>query len=133
GVGRVIRQFRPQIIHIDEEPYNLAAWQALYHGRRVGAKTLFFSWQNILRQYPLPFAWGERKMLRTVDYALVGTASAGEVWRAKGYAGRMAVVPQFGVDTDLFHPIQKPEQRLFTIGYIGRLVEEKGVHLLLEA
>lgn len=133
GLGRVIHGFKPDIVHIDEEPYNLAAWQALFHARRMKAKTLFFSWQNILRHYPLPFAWGERWVLRTVDYALVGTKSAGEVWRAKGYTGRMAVIPQFGVDTTLFQPVEELPERPFTIGYIGRLVQEKGVHLLLAA
>jgi hypothetical protein len=29
GLGRRIRAFRPDIVHIDEEPYNLATWQAL--------------------------------------------------------------------------------------------------------
>lgn len=133
GLGRAIHSFKPDIVHIDEEPYNLAAWQALLHARRVSAKTLFFSWQNILRHYPLPFDWGEQWVLRTVDYALVGTASAGAVWRAKGYTGRMAVIPQFGVDTALFRPLAQLPERPFTIGYIGRLVPEKGVHLLLAA
>src|SRR5262245_10840037 len=49
SLGQHIRQFKPDIVHIDEEPYNVASWQALYHARREGAKTLFFSWQNINR------------------------------------------------------------------------------------
>jgi glycosyltransferase involved in cell wall biosynthesis len=133
GLSAKIRDFHPDIVHIDEEPYNLAAWQALVHARRNGAKSLFFSWQNIVRQYPPPFSWGEGWVLKAVDYALAGTESAESVWREKGYKGRMAVVPQFGVDPDLFRPNRSTPQRPFTIGYIGRLVEEKGIHLLLEA
>src|SRR5258707_15589833 len=64
---------QPQIVHIDEEPYNLAAWHALWLARRTGAKTLFFSWQNILKQYPLPFALGERYVLLHIYYALAGS------------------------------------------------------------
>lgn len=130
---RILREFRPQIVHIDEEPYNLATWHALYHARRVNAKTLFFSWQNIARAYPPPFAWGERWTLNQSDYALMGTQSAADVWREKGYTGDYAVVPQFGTDVDLFHPNDNPAPRPFTVGYVGRLVEEKGVHLLLDA
>lgn len=131
-IGSWMRRFRPQIVHIDEEPYNAAAWQAYFQARRVGAKTLFFSWQNLERRYPPPFAWGERWLLDHVDYAIAGTQSAADVWRAKGYRGRLAVIPQFGTDTGLFRPAERPP-RPFTVGYIGRLVEEKGVHVLIEA
>ncbi|MEO0594514.1 MAG: glycosyltransferase family 4 protein [Chloroflexota bacterium] len=127
-----ISEFAPHIVHIDEEPYNLATWQALFFARLERTKTLFFSWQNIKREYPPPFSWGEKWVLSSSDYALVGTESAGDVWREKGYAGEMAVIPQFGTDETLFKPAPRPD-RPFTIGYIGRLVEEKGVHLLLEA
>ncbi|MGJ3238172.1 MAG: glycosyltransferase family 4 protein [Anaerolineae bacterium] len=128
-----ISEFRPDIVHIDEEPYNLATWQALLFARLARTKTLFFSWQNIKRAYPPPFSWGERWVLRSTDYALVGTDSAGAVWRAKGYQGRMRTIPQFGTDHRLFKPVQKTSARPFVIGYIGRLVEEKGVHHLLRA
>lgn len=133
GLGQIMRDFRPEIVHIDEEPYNLAAWQALYHARKIKAKTLFFSWQNIKRAYPPPFSWGERWVLKHVNHAIVGTESAGEVWREKGYEGRMTLIPQFGVDPDLFTPHKNTSDRPFTIGYFGRLVEEKGLTSLLRA
>jgi glycosyltransferase involved in cell wall biosynthesis len=131
-VSDYVAEFAPDIIHIDEEPYNLATWQALLFARLAGKKSLFFSWQNIKRDYPFPFSWGEKWVLSTTDYALVGTDSAGEVWRQKGYKGKMRTIPQFGTDEQLFQPYKRPE-RPFTIGYIGRLIEEKGVHHLLEA
>ncbi len=40
-LGEWISRFRPHIVHIDEEPYNLASWQALYHARRRSEITLF--------------------------------------------------------------------------------------------
>lgn len=128
-----ISEFDPDIVHIDEEPYNLATWQALIFSRLARTKTLFFSWQNIKRNYPPPFSWGERWVLNSIDYALVGTDSAGDVWREKGYQGAMKTIPQFGTDETLFHPRDRDPDAPFTIGYIGRLVEEKGIHHLLEA
>ncbi|GIK66702.1 MAG: glycosyl transferase family 1 [Chloroflexota bacterium] len=127
-----LHDFQPDIVHIDEEPYNLATWLALRATRQMEAKTLFFSWQNIARRYPPPFSWMEQTALRTVDYALVGTESSAEVWRIKGYQGKMAVIPQFGVDPELFTPVQRTSQHMpFMIGFAGRLVSEKGVDLLL--
>ena len=133
GLGRQIRRVQPDLVHIDEEPYNLATAHALWLTRRQGAKSLFFSWQNILRRYPLPFRMLERYVLGHVDYAIVGNQESGQVWRAKGYRGPMSVIPQFGVDPEIFSPARRPAGRGFVVGYVGRLVEEKGVDLLLEA
>jgi len=55
--------------------------------------------------------------------------------RAKKFSKPIVVTPQLGVDTDLFQPRVAPEKeaRAFTIGYIGRLVAEKGIGTLLAA
>ncbi len=78
-LARRFRDVCPDIVHIDEEPYNLATWHTLWLARRIRARTLFFSWQNIRRTYPFPFSLGEQWTLRTVDHAIVGTPSAAEM------------------------------------------------------
>jgi len=128
---------RPHVVHIDEEPYNLATFHALWLAKRNSARALFFTWQNLNRRYPFPFNELERYNLRHADYGIAGSHEAVTVWRAKGYAGPMAVIPQFGVDPELFKPARRPEaggQKGFAIGCgAARLVEEKGVDLLLRA
>jgi glycosyltransferase involved in cell wall biosynthesis len=133
GLGGQIRRLRPDVVHIDEEPYNLATAHALWLARRAGARSLFFSWQNIERRYPAPFRQMEQWVLHRVDYAIVGSSESADVWRAKGYHGPLAVIPQFGVDPQIFAPRTRPDHPGFVVGYVGRLVEEKGVDLLLEA
>ncbi len=132
-IGQHIRDFKPDIVHIDEEPYNVATWQALYHAKRANAKSLFFSWQNINRQYIPPFNWGEQWVFNNVDYAMVGTFSAEQVMQEKGYTGNIAIIPQFGTDKELFKPALSRPDRPFTIGFIGRIVPEKGIDILLHA
>ncbi len=137
-LGRLLRQLRPDILHMDEEPYNLAAWHGLRLGQAVGARSLFFTWQNLNRRYPWPFHYFERVNYRRAAYAIAGNHAAGEVLRAKGYAGPVAVIPQFGIDPEIFSmPSEKPsmekQDRAFVIGYAGGLVAEKGIDLLLQA
>ncbi len=132
-LGRRIARVQPDLVHVDEEPYNFATAHAIWLARRWGARTLFFSWQNINRRYPWPFDWIERYVLRHSDYGIVGNRAAGQVWRDKGYNGPLSIIPQFGVDPELFKPDDRPPRREFVIGFIGRLVFEKGVDLLVKA
>ncbi len=130
-----LRQFQPHIVHLDEEPYNLATWLGLRQARAMGAKTLFFSWQNLIRRYPPPFRQMEQYVLRHADYAIMGNQAAVQVWRAKGYQGPLEVIPQFGVDPTHFHPpTASPMRQTVVIGSASRrLVAEKGLDLLLHA
>ncbi len=132
-LGALLRRFRSHIVHIDEEPYNLATFQATRLAQRLGARTVFFTWQNLHRRYPPPFRWMEAYNLRHADHALAGNREAEAVLRAKGYAGPVAIVPQFGVDSAFFAPAESGATATFVIGYVGRLVEEKGVDTLLRA
>jgi glycosyltransferase involved in cell wall biosynthesis len=131
----LLQQIRPHIVHIDEEPYNLATFFALRAARAVGAKSLFYTWQNIARNYPPPFAWMQAYVLRHSDHALAGGVEAANVLRAKNYHGGISIIPQFGVDENIFCPLptNQPTNQPFRIGYVGRLVAEKGIALLLYA
>lgn len=140
-LGRLLRALRPDILHMDEEPYNLATWLALRQGRAIGSRGIFFTWQNLVRRYPWPFRGFETANYRMASYAIAGNPTAATVLRTKGYRGKLAVIPQFGVDPALFEPAA-PRPPLdaaparppaFVIGYAGRLVPEKGIAVLLHA
>jgi glycosyltransferase involved in cell wall biosynthesis len=132
GLGRVIREIQPDLVHLDEEAYNLATLLGLRAAQQVGARTVFFTWQNLLRRYPAPFNLFERYVFGHANHAIAGSGEALEVLRAKGYGGPASVIPQFGVDPELFTPAPGAEG-VPTIGFIARLVEEKGVFVLLDA
>ncbi len=163
-LDRLLRQLKPDLVHIDEEPYNLATFLAMRSARRLHARTVFFSWQNLQRTYPPPFLWFERYVLKHAAAGIVGNADSERVWRAKGYRGPLAVIPQVGVEPDVFKPLDRnrdsitgtvlhsdgripvssaepallpngrtPVSDTFVVGYAGRLVEEKGIDILLQA
>ncbi len=132
-LSRVLRAVRPDLVHIDEEPYNLATAHGTWLAQKSGARSLFFTWQNLLRQYPPPFNWFERSVFEGSVLAIAGSSEALGVVRAKGFRGPGVVIPQFGIDPALFAPAAAPPTDPPTIGFIARLVEEKGILVLLEA
>ena len=132
-------RIRPHVLHMDEEPYNLATWLALRSAQRLGISSLFFTWQNIARVYPPPFRRFEQDNYLRAALALAGSEGAAAVLRGKGCAAPIVVLPQFGVDPEIFTPEPSitpaalPSGRPFRIGYAGGLLPEKGVDLLLRA
>src|SRR5882724_205285 len=133
-LARRIAATRPDVVHIEEEPGNVATWHATRLARHHGAHVMCFTWQNIHRRYPPPFSTMERQTLRRVDHLVGGSRAAVDVARAKGYRGPTSVLPQVGVDpTAWTPPTEIPRAQPFTIGYAGRFVSEKGVDLLVQA
>lgn len=134
-LGDLVRCWRPDMMHIDEEPYNLATFQAMRLAVKRGIPALFFTWQNLSRRYPYPFRLMEHYNLAHAACALAGNHEAAQVLRAKGYARDIYLIPQFGVDPDLYRRLssEKHSGLPFVIGYMGRMVEEKGVQVLLQA
>ena len=107
-LGRELAALRPDVLHMDEEPYNLATYLALRAAAKLGIASVFFTWQNLHRRYPPPFAQMEQANYRRAGAAIAGNQDAAAVLRGKGYAGPIAVIPQFGVDPYLFAPAPVP-------------------------
>lgn len=136
GLDRLLAERRPDLVHADEEPYNLATHLAVRSARRLGARALFFTWQNLDRRYPPPFSAFERAVYRGALGAIAGSRVAEAVLRRKGFRGPTWVIPQVGVDEAVYRPPDAPrpvEPGALRVGYAGRLVPEKGVDLLIDA
>jgi len=134
-LARELDALRPDVLHMDEEPYNLATWLALRAAAARRVPATFFTWQNLDRRYPFPFARFEQDNYRRAPIAIAGNQDAAGVLRAKGYAGMIAVIPQFGVDPAIFTPAdtETGSPSSFRIGYAGGLLPEKGLDDLLRA
>lgn len=139
GLSKIVAQFRPDFIHIDEEHYSWVTDQAVQIAKRLKIPTVFFTWQNLFKAYPWPFSAIEKRVFGYVSGAIAGNHEALEVLRRKGFQKPVAVIPQFGVDPR-FSPEVLPSlplpagwERNFVIGYVGRLIAEKGLDDLLAA
>lgn len=138
GLRGAIHEFRPDILHIDECYHSLPAFQATFLTRRHPAKLVLFNFQNIHRRLPWPLSWAARYSLQRGDAVIAGGFGGAGVLRQAGYAGPIEVIPP-GLDESLYRPMDASAMRkargldAFTIGYVGRLVPEKGLMTLLRA
>jgi len=130
-----LRRERPDWIYVQNEPYALSTIQVILLNRLfVGAKIIFYSAQNIDKKYPWLFRMAARLNFQLADLAFAVTESAAECLRRKGYSKKLTVLP-LGVDESFLSDGggTSAQSGAPIIGYVGRLVPEKGVEDMLEA
>jgi glycosyltransferase involved in cell wall biosynthesis len=134
--NKIIKEFKPDILYIEEEPWSLSAFQfAVVKGR---SKFLFFTEQNLFKHYPFPFCKFEEYVYKKSDCAIAVSEDAKNVLLKKGYEKKIFVIPH-SINVKMFSKkdTQKLKKKLglegFVIGYVGRLVKEKGLDILVKA
>ncbi|WP_400768054.1 glycosyltransferase [Methylosinus sporium] len=129
---RLLRKVRPHVLHLWEEPWSIVALQAALT-KREAALVLEVD-QNILKTLPPPFETIRRFVLKKCAHILARSPDAEAVVRAGGYEGPVTMIG-YGVDQDCFRPdgVAAPRGAGLRIGYVGRLVEEKGLDDVLDA
>jgi glycosyltransferase involved in cell wall biosynthesis len=140
------------LVHCWEEPYVAAAAQI---ARRMAPNVplVLATFQNITKRYPPPFNWIERYSMSRANGVIAFGRTAAEVL-ARTDRGRasarhtktrprpVAVIPP-GVDLTQFRPDEARRAATLArlewsdgvpvVGFLGRLVPEKGVELLTTA
>ncbi len=124
---------RPDIVHVEEEPWNVATFQAACLGRLLGARVIFFTWENVWRRYPFPLPVLLRAVLRLAHHAIAGNHEAPGLLRRRGFRKAIDVLPQYGIDPPAGSNVAHPASEAFTAGFAGRLVPQKGLDTLLDA
>lgn len=128
------RRHKPHIIDMNHEPYSVPCAEvlALRNSFAPQAHVVMQTAQNILKKYPLPFSLMEKRAFRQVSAAYMCSETVREVLQVKGFNKPMRIAP-FGVDLDLFKPVERDVTETFTVGYIGRLLPAKGLLILVDA
>lgn len=138
-LAAAFHEFSPDLIHLDEEHYSFVSFQVARLALRHHIPFVFQTWQNIYKQYPLPFSRFESYVFAHAEAAIAGTETVRAVLWQKHFAKPVYIIP-LGVDTDVFHADSNPSYRdrfgtanHWAIGFVGRLVPEKGVMDLAQA
>ena len=138
---RFFKKHRFDAIYVHNEPYALATVQICWaNARTLKVPFGFYSAQNILKQYPPPFSWLESMVYRKSAFAFPITEAVDEVLHAKNFRGRSEVCA-LPLDPEIYRPRGLEEDRQLIpraddeviIGYVGRIVEAKGLRTLAAA
>ncbi|MGB9776545.1 MAG: glycosyltransferase [Anaerolineae bacterium] len=135
----ILWHIEPDLIQVDEEPLSPALLEVSLIKHQLRCPIIFFSWENLPIRPCWPFSFIRRFNLQRADGAIAGTEEAARRLREAAFAGPIATIPQLGVDPERFYPSRNEALRqqlglkTFTIGYVGRIVPEKGLWVLLEA
>jgi glycosyltransferase involved in cell wall biosynthesis len=150
GIARAIRASKPDVILLMEEPFSIFAAEILSIRAVLArqAPVVFFTWNNLSLEHfdyrpSIFYRAVARKTLSAMQYALTANSAGVNVLQTAGYHGPSKVVG-YGVDTaaysaDLSEQAARVRLQLSidpgdtVIGYVGRMLEMKGVDLLIES
>jgi glycosyltransferase involved in cell wall biosynthesis len=131
ALRRLLSDFRPDVVQIEEEPGSPATAAASAEASHLGIPVVLFSWESLPRRRGF---WERRRMatsLRAAKGAIGGNALAAALLRESLGALPVVTLPQAGIAPP--PPSSRPGHPGLAIGFVGRLLPERGVEDLLRA
>lgn len=133
GLSRALDRIKPDVVFVEEEPYSFASRQVARWSRSRGIPMVVHQNQNLPRDLPLPFERIRRAVLSRSAACTVRNADAETRLREHGFDGPVvwfphAIDPQRYAVTPAESSLPRP-----VVGFVGRLVPEKGILELIEA
>jgi glycosyltransferase involved in cell wall biosynthesis len=134
-IWQVIKDFQPDLIQVEEEIFSLCAFEVAFWAKLFSIPMVVFGWENQQRSLPLPRRWIRNFVMSATNLFIAGNQDGSEVMRSWNYQGQIEVMPQMGVDTDMFSPqaATTNHDKNIKIGFLGRIVPEKGLDILFAA
>jgi len=137
-IAKILHSFQPNVIHIDAEVFSIVAFELIYLAKvyRIpvlvsGPRIYSVQHLNSIQKFAL------KGVLREADSICVGSKGGHDRLVEWGYNGIISKVQPFGVDETIFYPKARNnsncEDSLVMIGFIGRIVPEKGIETLLRS
>jgi len=148
GLIKILLKFKPDFIFIEEDPHSAISFETVCLASICCPKTPigFLVWDNLARVPPFPLRvikrWLTRFALSRAACVVAGNREAQQLLSSrKNYRGPSFLLPQFGLDWAAYQGMAKPgieheigkQPGVPVVGFMSRLVPEKGILLLCEA
>ncbi len=130
AIRALLADRRPDLVQIEAEPWSLLALSASLEAGRLEVPVVFCC-QDPRRPDGFFARRRARRALRGVRGAIAGNALAVEQLRNALPGIPVIELPQFGVS--LPPVVERPPREVLSLGYIGRLLPDRGVDRLLRA
>lgn len=128
----LLLEFKPDLIHIEEEPWSQPAALGLRLARRLGIPGVIATAESLPRSYTIGQRLRRERSLRQAA-GLIGTNNLALALATKRRPSSPHLsLPQFGVAPPPALAPRQPHAGL-AIGFVGRLVPERGLDLLFRA
>lgn len=133
-VWQVIKDFQPDVIHVEQEVFSVSALELAFFARIFKKPISVFGWENMERKLSPFREWIRQYVFDSSQLMIPGNKDGEKLLNQWGYTGKVEVMPQIGVDTKLFPPqIRQGHNGNLKVGFMGRLVPQKGIDLLFTA
>lgn len=143
GLLREMRRFRPHVIHVMNEPFSMLHLQTLIFRNLFlrHAKVFFFGFENVLAPWTsTKWRWIWKFISRNSDGGAFANTEGLEAVAKLGYPAEKLILTYWGVPLQEFKPARnqslRNELRIFdhfVVGYVGRVLPEKGLATILHA
>jgi glycosyltransferase involved in cell wall biosynthesis len=128
---RLLADFRPDVLHIEEEPWTQTAALGLRLARRLGIRSVLSTSQSLPRSFSLAQRFRRERSLRAATGVIGTNRLALALATRRRPAAPHLTLPRLGVTPPPAVP-RVPRPAL-GIGFVGRLVPERGLDLLFRA
>lgn len=128
---RLLSDFRPDVVHIEGEAWTPAAATASALAVRLRIPCTLFAWESVALPRSFLERWRRGRTLARMSALAGGNTLAAQLLARERPDLPLAVIPQLGITPPL--EVQHADLPGFTIGFVGRLVPEKGLDALFRA
>jgi glycosyltransferase involved in cell wall biosynthesis len=130
--ARRLHRWQPDAVFVELEPFSVPALQWGFACERLGIPWGVQGDENLDRPLPWPARAIRRWTMPRIDFFAARSPGGAKMLRRWGACAEIGIVPHTIPEFEL------PERRRagdepFTIGYVGRLVESKGIRDLVSA